>query len=63
MAESELSRELRRLLRNVKNNVALDLKSIDGSAWLVLPSGGGGEKNNLVSAKIIVLQGVLRVAT
>ena len=63
MAESELSRELRRLLRGVKNNVALDLKSIDGSAWLVLPGESGGEKNNLVSAKIIVLQGVLRVAT
>ena len=63
MAESELSRELRRLLRGVKNNVALDLKSIDGSAWLVLPGESGGEKNNLVAAKIIVLQGVLRVAT
>ena len=63
MVESELSRELRRLLRGVKNNVALDLKSIDGSAWLVLPGESGGEKNNLVSAKIIVLQGVLRVAT
>ena len=61
-AKSDLSRELRRLLKEVKNNVALDLKSVDGSAWLVCPSGNSSEKNNLASAKIIVLQGVLRVA-
>ena len=60
---SNLSRELRRLLKAVKNNVALDLKSIDGSAWLVFPSGVGREKNNLALAKIIVLQGVLRIAS
>lgn len=60
---SGLSRELRRLLTAVKNNVVLDLKSIDGSAWLVVPSGASGEMNNLASAKIIVLQGVLRIVS
>lgn len=60
---SDLSRELRRLLKSVKNNVALDLKSIDGSAWLVCPRGLSSEKNILASARIIVLQGVVRVAT
>jgi len=60
---SDLRSELRRLLKDVKNNVVLDLKSIDGSAWLVVPSGASSEKNNLASAKIIVLQGVLRIAS
>jgi hypothetical protein len=61
-AKSDLPSELRRLLKVVKNNVALDLKSFDGSAWLVCPSAAIGAKNNLASAQIIVLQGVLRVA-
>jgi len=60
---SDLRSELRRLLKDVKNNAVLDLKSIDGSAWLVVPSGASSEKNNLASAKIIVLQGVLRIAS
>jgi hypothetical protein len=59
----DLPGELRRLLKDVKNNVVVDLKSIDGSAWLVIPNGASSEKNSLASAKIIVLQGVLRIAT
>jgi hypothetical protein len=62
-ATADLSRELRRLIKSVKNNVALDLKSVDGTAWIVCPGGLSGGKNILASAKIIVLQGVMRVAT
>ena len=58
---SDLTRELRLLLESVKNNVALDLKFIDGGAWLVFPNGMALEKNNLASAKIIVLQGIMRI--
>jgi len=58
---SDLTRELRLLLKSVKNNVALDLKSIDGGAWLVFPSGMTLESNSLASAKIIVLQGIMRI--
>jgi len=58
---SDLTRELRLLLKSVKNNVALDLKSIDGGAWLVFPSGMTLERNSLASAKIIVLQGIMRI--
>jgi hypothetical protein len=61
-SNSDLLRELRRLLKSIKNSVALDLKSVDGSAWLVCPSGLGIQKDILASAKIIVLQGVVRVA-
>ncbi|HVN78729.1 MAG TPA: hypothetical protein VMW38_07010 [Terriglobia bacterium] len=59
--DSDLTGELRLLLESVKNNVALDLKSIDGRAWLVFPSGMALEKNTLASAKIIVLQGIMRI--
>jgi len=62
-ANSALLRELRRLFKSVRNNVVLDLKSIDGSAWLVYPAGFGGKGNILASAKIIVLQGVMSIAT
>jgi hypothetical protein len=61
--KSDLSSELRRLLKDVKNNVVMDLKSIDGSAWLVLPGAVSNGRNNLASAKIIVLQGVVRIAS
>ena len=60
-ADLDLIGELRLLLESVKNNVALDLKSIDGRAWLVFPSGMALEKNTLASAKIIVLQGIMRI--
>ena len=59
--EPDVARELNTLLNTVKNNMALDLKSIDGGAWLVFPSGVALEKNTLASAKIIVVQGVMRV--
>jgi hypothetical protein len=60
---SPLIRELRRLLTLVKNNVALDLRSLDASVWLVCPSGAASVRNNLASAKLIILQGILHVAS
>jgi hypothetical protein len=54
--------ELRRLLKMVKNNVALDLRSLDASVWFVSPKGLISEKNNLACAKVIVVQGFLHVA-
>jgi len=59
---SGLIRDLHRLLNLAKNNVALDLRSIDASIWLVCPNGVVSAKNNLASAKVIILQGVLHVA-
>jgi hypothetical protein len=54
--------ELRRLLKMVKNNVALDLRSLDASVWFISPKGLLSEKNNLASAKVIVVQGFLHMA-
>lgn len=56
--KSSLSRELRRLLKLVKNNVALDLKSLDASVWLVCRKGVVSGKNTLASAKVIILQAI-----
>ena len=56
--KSNLSRELRRLLKLVKNNVALDLKSLDASVWLVCRKGVVSGKNTLASAKVIILQAI-----
>lgn len=54
--------ELRQLLKLVKNNVALDLKSFDASVWLLCRKSAVSEKNNLASAKVIIVQGVPRDA-
>jgi hypothetical protein len=54
----QLTSELHHLLELVENNLAFDLRSLDASIWLVGPNGLLGEKNNLVSAKIIILQGL-----
>ena len=59
---SGLIRDLHRLLNLAKNNVVLDLRSLDASIWLVCPNGVVSAKNNLASAKVIILQGVLHVA-
>ena len=54
---SNLTGELRQLLKMVKNNTALDLRSLDASVWLVSPNGLLGKKNSLGSAKIIIVLG------
>jgi hypothetical protein len=54
---SNLTRELRQLLKMVKNNVAVDLRALDASIWLVSPNGLLSEKNSLGSAKIIIMLG------
>lgn len=56
--KSSLSRELRGLLKLVKNNVALDLKSLDASVWLICRKGVVSGKNTLASAKVIILQAI-----
>ena len=52
---SNLTCELRQLLKMVKNNVAVDLRALDASIWLVSPNGLLSEKNSLGSAKIIIV--------
>jgi len=54
---SNLTRELRQLLKMVKNNVAVDLRALDASIWLVSPNRLLSEKNSLGSAKIIIMLG------
>jgi hypothetical protein len=54
-----LTSELQRLLKLLKNNPALDLRSLDASIWLIGPN-GFNEKNSLASAKIIIVQGIPR---
>ena len=54
-----LTSELQRLLNLLKNNTALDLRSLDASIWLIGPN-GFNEKNSLASAKIIIVQGIPR---
>src|ERR1039458_211388 len=55
--KSHLTSELNRLLKLVKNNSAVDLRSLDASIWLI-STDGLCEKNNLASAKIIIVQGI-----
>jgi hypothetical protein len=55
--KSQLASELNQLLKLVKNNSAVDLRSLDASIWLVSPD-GLCEKNNLASAKIIIVLGI-----
>src|SRR5581483_1011392 len=53
-----LAQSLRDLLRMVKNNVALDLRSVNASVWLVVPKTDLHLKNILDSANLIILQGI-----
>ncbi len=55
--KSHLTSELNQLLKLAKNNSAVDLRSLDASIWLVSPD-GLYEKNNLASAKIIIVLGI-----
>ena len=55
--KQSLTSELNRLLKLVKNNSAVDLRLLDASIWLV-SADGFCEKNNLASAKIIIVQGI-----
>lgn len=55
--KQSLTSELNRLLKLVKNNSAVDLRSLDASIWLV-STDGFCEKNNLASAKVIIVQGI-----
>jgi hypothetical protein len=61
-AKSRLLTALHQLVNSVKNNVVLDLRAMDVSIWLVTDS-LFQEKNNLASAKVIVLQGDLHTIT
>jgi hypothetical protein len=40
----------------VKNNLALDLKSIDADVWLVGPDLGDLVKNNLAISELMIYQ-------
>jgi hypothetical protein len=60
-AKSRLLTALHQLVDSVKNNVVLDLRAMDASIWLVSDS-VFQEKNNLASAKVIILQGDLHAA-
>jgi hypothetical protein len=53
-----LTSELRQLLKLLKNNTAVDLRSLDASIWLVGPNGLLCEKNNFAAAKIIIVQAI-----
>jgi hypothetical protein len=55
-AKSRLLTALHQLVDSVKNNVVVDLRAMDVSLWLVSDS-LFQEKNNLASAKVIILQG------
>lgn len=57
-AKSRLLTALHQLVDSVKNNAVLDLRAMDASIWLVSDS-VPEEKNNLASAKVIILQGDL----
>src|ERR1700719_3832220 len=49
--KARLMEELRGLLKLVKNNVALDLRSLETSVWFVSPTNLLSAKNNLAGAK------------
>jgi hypothetical protein len=57
-AKSRLLTALHQLVDCIKNNVVLDLRAMDASIWLVSDP-VFQEKNNLASAKVIILQGDL----
>jgi len=50
--------ELQELLKLVKNNSAVDLRSLDANIWLVSPDPLVSEKNSLAFAKIIIVLGI-----
>ncbi len=54
----QLTSELRQLLKLLKNNTAVDLRSLDASIWLIGPNGFLGEKNSFAAAKIIIVQAI-----
>ena len=53
----------RRVQFLVKNNLALDLKRCAAEVWLIGPSAGDLEKNNLAACKMFIFQPVASVAT
>jgi hypothetical protein len=57
---ARLLNDLHQLADSVKNNLVFDLRAMDASIWLI-SDGVIQEKNNLASAKVIILQGPLRV--
>lgn len=61
-AKSRLLTALHQLVDSVKNNVVVDLGALDISIWFVSDS-LFQEKNNLASAKVIILQGNLYTIT
>lgn len=65
--DSQVAKEMERLLDLAKNNRLFDLKSCDATILLVSPKGKAGEKNTLAiekntlaHAQVIVLQGSIR---
>ena len=50
----------RRLVRLVKNNLALDLKAAAGEVWLMGPPAADLEKNNVAFSQVMILQTVGR---
>jgi hypothetical protein len=46
----------RRVQDLVKNNLALDLKSINGNVWIVGPDLGDLVKNNLAISELMIFQ-------
>ena len=61
-AKSHLVRRLSQLLDLAKNNLALDLRSLNADIWFVCPNGSTVEKNTLVSAQVIVVETVSQVS-
>jgi len=53
----------RRLVRLVRNNLALDLKHSVSEAWLVGPQVPRLDRNNLVSAQLLILPSVSHLPT
>lgn len=59
MESSSLAGELKHLLALVKNNFALDLKSLTSAIWLVCPSEPRHAKNILAHAKLLAVEGTV----
>ncbi len=53
-----IAEQLRGLLKLVKNNVAIDLRTFNASMWLVLPPGLAHVSNTLARTKVILLEGL-----
>ena len=55
--KNQKRRDRRRRVQDlVKNNLALDLKSIDASVWLIGPELGDLVKNNLAISELMIFQ-------